>query len=407
MKSNTPHIGLEGHIGPWHGSRNDHANASFKRNVTFMNCLPMSIAVATRDGFRFIQERKHITGESKLIVRVETSVDADIKKQLLDLMSGRDLENSKELEIAQAFWSDTSRHATIAYQGDVIQVEYAIPLELIKKFGGTLYLKDIDYSVSIQTNGGIKDDFYHPYSHAGEMIKAAQDSVKDAAETVQGDVTIVKNLIPSGSNFIRSVKIIDNAGTIGTRWTKIGQEIFAIRPHKEPDMRDGIYVLTNSSVSNEIEKSEVIASRYDNCEEVPHFKLHKSYLEALNDEVTAETRKWELAMADIAAREVESSNRTRRAELEAERLTAERDQLKDELAANRIKHTQETELLERKIEGLREERETLRIKEAEERKSAKRKGLIEFMKAVPVVITAALGVYVAVKRASAPTTTQS
>jgi len=399
-----PHIGLEGHINPWRSDRSAHANAAFRRNVTFVNSLPMDIAIATRDGFRFILEKKNQAGESKLVVRFETSVDGNIKKQLLGLMNCQDVENSKELEIAQAVWSDVNPNAHVSFQSDVVRVEYAIPLELLKKFGGIVYLKDIDYAISIY---GMRDGFYHPYSRAGEMIKGARDSVSslEVHEIENGETvnSSVQNLTPNSANFIRSIKIIDNAGTIGRRWTKIGRDIFVIQPHKEPDMRDGVYVLTNSSVTNEMEKSEVVAHRYDSCEEIPHFKLHKSYLEALNDEVSAETRKFELAMRDLEVRAIESDNKTRRAELENERLMAERDQAQRDLEAEQLRSKHEAELLNKKIEGLREEQKTQRIREEEERKTLRRKGFVEFMKAVPVAITAVVGVWAFVQKTKSQT----
>lgn len=392
---NIPHVGLEGHIGPWHSDRNSHSQAAFKRNVVFINCLPMSVAIATRDGLRFVQERKNVIGESKLTIFTETTVDVNIKKQLMTLMNCRDIENSKELEIAKSYWSNMSTDSVSSYHGDIIRVEYSIPLELIKRYGGTVYLKDLDVAISIH---GMKDDFYHPYSHAGEIVKGSVSSVKDSLASI-GDS---QSYTPNGANFIRSIKIIDNSGTIGTRYTKIGKEIYAIRPHKEPDMRSGIYVLTNSPVTNEVEKSEVISERYDDCDEIPDFKLHKSYLEALNDEGSAETRKIELAMRELEARETESANRTRRAEIDAEKLTVERDGLKRDLEASEIQRKHDVEILNKKIEFMREERETSKLKEEEDRKQVRRRGTVEFIKAVPVVITAGVGLYAFIKKATAP-----
>lgn len=389
------HIGLEGHIGPWSRGAECDRNEPYRKSVSFINCLPVDVAVATRDGMRFVLGRKSIIGESRLIVRVETTVNVEIRKQLLSLMNCRDIENSKELEIAGAFWKNQQNDPSQNYANSVIKIEYSIPMETLKRYGGTIYVKDIDYAFSIH---GVKDDFYHPYSHAGEMIKGACDSVKDTLAELLENNSGDNNLSLDGSNFIRSIKIIDNAGTIGTRWTKIGNEIFVIRPHKQPDMRDGIYVLANSSVSNEVQKSELIATRYDTCDEVTHFKLHSSYLNALNDEVSAETRKAEIAIRELETREVESINRTRRAELENERLVAESDALRQEVENNQIKHKQEKDLLEKKIDALREERETNRIKEQQERAAARRKGMLDVLKTIPLVITAGFAIYAAMKK---------
>lgn len=389
------HVGLEGHIGPWGRDAESMRNASFRKYVSVINCLPVDVAVATRDGLRFMLDRKSIIGESRLIVRIETNVDIEIKKQLLALMNCKDIENSKELQIAKDFWKNQHPGSIQSYNGDVIRVEYSIPMETLKRYGGTIYVKDIDYAFSIH---GIKDDFYHPYSHAGEMLKVVCDSVKDSIEQVEDQRLLGDNLLPDASNFIRSIKIIDNAGTIGMRWTKIGNEIFVIRPHKVPDMRDGIYVLTNSPISNEVQKSELLAERYDTCDEVPQFKLHSSYLNALNDEVSAETRKAEIAMRELEARELESNNRMRRAELENERLVAEKESLRQDMENSEIKFRQEKELLEKKIEALKEERETNRIKEEQERAAARRKGMLDVLKTIPLVITAGLAIYATLKK---------
>lgn len=376
------HVGLEGHIGPWQNNKSIQSNSSFRRHVTIVNCLPVDIAIATRDGLRFIQERKSIIGESKLIIKVETHIDSNIKKQLTALLNSRDIENSKELEIAKSYWENLNTSSISGYNGDVFRVEYAIPIELIKRFGGTIYVKDIDYTFSIY---GVSDDFYHPYSGAGEIIKGSHDSLRDNLQSVNEKFTA------SGSNFIRSIKIIDNAGTIGNQYIKIGSDIYVIKPHKEPGMRDGIYVLTNSPITNEIEKSEIIAERYDICDGVPYFKLYKTFLEALNDEVSAEIRKAELAIQDLQTREEETRNRTKRAELDAERLTVERDNFKQELEITKIKHMHEIEAYEQKLYLVREEHKTLR-----------KKGFIEFARSAPIIITSLIGLFAFYKRTTIP-----
>jgi hypothetical protein len=388
------HIGLDGHIGPWN-DRSLQSNASFRRHVTFANCLPVDIAVATRDGLRFTIDKRCMIGENKLIIRVETYVDSNIKKQLIALINSQDIENSVELQVAKTYWTNMSTSSVTGYNTDVMRIEYSIPLSLIKKMGGTVYIKDIDYLLSIH---GVTDTFIHPYSHAGEIIKGSHDSLKDnLSQSDSGE-----KLTTSSSNFIRSIKIIDNEGIIGDRYIKMGGDIYAVRPHKDHGMRSGIYVLTNKPVQNELEKSEVVGERYDVCDTIPYFKLHLSYLEALNDEVSSEMRKAELAIQELQTREEETRNRTKRAELDVERLVLERDNFQRELEISKIKHENDVEYLRNKIETMREERNIAVIKEEEERKILKRKAFIETIRAIPVVVTGVLGLYAFYKKLNTP-----
>jgi hypothetical protein len=389
------HIGLEGHVNCWN-DRSLQSNASFRRHITFVNCLPIDIAVATRDGLRFTIDKRSMIGENKLIIRVETYVDANIKKQLIALMNSQDIENSVELQIAKTYWTNMITSSVVGYNTDVIRIEYSVPLSLIKKMGGTVYIKDIDYLLSIH---GVTDTFIHPYSHAGEILKGSHDSLKDSLKQLD----VGENLTTSSSNFIRSIKIIDNEGIVGDRYTKIGGDIYTIRPHKDIGMRSGIYVLTSKPVQNELERSEIIGERYDTCDSIPYFKLHLSYLEALNDEVSAEMRKAELAIQELQTREEETRNRTKRAELDVERLVLERNNLQKELETSKTKHEHDTEFFRNKIETMREERKIAAIKEEEERKILKRKAVIEVIKAVPVVVTGVLGLYAFYRKLGTPT----
>jgi hypothetical protein len=393
MTTEFPHIGLENHISPWN-DRSLQNNASYRRNITIINCLPVDIAVATRDGLRFTIDKRCSVNENNLIVRVETFVDSNIKKQLMQLMNQQDYENSVELQIAKTYWTNMSTATITNYSGDVMRTEYSIPLQLLKKYGGTVYIKDIDYAFSIY---GVTENFFHPYSIISEIIKVSHNSLKNSLTEVD-----TGNNFTACHNFTRSIRIVDNSGIIGDRFVKIGNDIYVIKSHKEIGMRDGIYVLTNSPVRNEMEKSEVIAERYDVCDDIPFFKLHRSYIEALNDEVSSEVRKAQLAIQDLQTREEESKNKTRRAELDAERLTVERDSLQRELEASIIKHQNEVEFFRNKVETMREERKTSELREQEERKSIERKSVLELIKTVPIAITSVVGLYVFYKKMTTP-----
>lgn len=392
--SNLPHVGLDGHIGPWN-DRSLLNNAAYRRNITIINCLPVDVAIATRDGLRFMMDRRCAVGENKLIIRVETHVDSNIKKQLMILMNCRDIENSAELQIAKNYWSNMSTSTIASYGGDVIRVEYSIPLSIIKKFGGTVYIKDIDYLFGIDQ---INDNFHHPYSAAGEIIKGSCEVLKNDLK----DNGVDDNFTTCANGYIRSIRIIDNHGMIGNRFIKIGSDVYVVRSQKQSGMSDGIYVLTNSPVANEIEKSEVIAERYDSCDKIPYFKLHRTYIEALNDEVSAEMRKAELAIQDLKTREEETRNKTKRAELDIERLIIERDSIERELHASVTKHQNEIEFFKNKIETMREERKIAVMREQEERRTLRRKSIIELIKAVPITITAVVGLYAFYKKLTTP-----
>jgi hypothetical protein len=387
MTIECPSINLEGHISSWN-DRSLQNNASFRRNITIINCLPVDVAVATRDGLRFVMTRHYSPNENNLIIRVETFVDSSIKKQLMQLMNQQDYENSIELQIAKTYWTNMSTATIVNYGGDVIRVEYAVPLQLIKKFGGTVYVKEIDYSFSIN---GVAENFFHRHSVIGEIIKVSHNSLKDSLTDTCSNFT-------ASHNFTRSIRIVDNSGMIGDRFIKMGSDIYAIRSHKEIGTRDGIYVLTNSPVSNDVEKSDVIAERYDIGDDIPFFKLHKSYIEALNDDVSAEVRRAQLALQDLQTREEESRNKTRRAELDAERLTVERDNLEREFRASVIKHQNEVEFFRNKIETMREERKIAEMREKEEQKSIHRKSVLELIKTVPIAITSVIGLYMFYKK---------
>lgn len=388
MDINFPQVRLSDHITGW-DDRSLQNNASYRRNITIINCLPFDICVATRDGLRFSMPRRSIMNENRFIIRVETHIENSIKKQLVDLMSRSDLENSPELQIAKNYWSNINSCPVTGYNSDVIRVEYSVPLSLIKKFGGRIYVRDIDYLIGL---GPITDDFIHSESNAGEIIRGNCSNKDNESQ----------NKITSNTNFIRSIKIIDNEGVVGNRFVKVGNDIYVIKPRREQGISSGIYILTNKPVQNELQDSELIAERYDLGTENPYFKLYSSYSEAANDEVSAEVRKAELAIQELKTREEETRNRTQRAILENERLVTERDNFQKELEVSNIKHLNELEYLRNKIEVMHQERESAKIREEEERKSIRRKGTIDLIKAIPVIITATIGLHAFYKKITTP-----
>ena len=385
-----PHVVLEMDNIQFDQSRmhpNDEQKPAYTRTVSLYNFLPAdeggNVGIVGREGVKFnLPPRTSMKGLACLVVRLDIIADKAVTDSIIDSMSNaRDVENSLVMQVARKDWATRTAQETFYHSNRRTRIEYYVTLDLLRQYGGTIYLKDVDLVVSLNGKDSI---ISHPYCRSGDMHWGA-DSILTPVEE-DADCGQLRN----NNNFIAAVKIIDNAGAIGPRWIRINDEVHVIRPMIDPEHQDGFYVTRSSPVISEIATSQMLSHLYSADDQVEGIRLYRSYLEAKNDGVTPEVMKLRLQESEHQARQLDADTKLMQAQTNYDRVRAEAENLRTTINANQQKHQYEKELLERKIEELKEEQKNLVLKEKTEKNSTRRKGFLEIVKSIPAMITAVL-----------------
>lgn len=86
--------------------------------------------------------------------------------------------------------------------------------------GGVVYLNDVDLVVGFEQ---YREAALHPYSPAGQRLSVSEQL--DPMNGVQ-----------------QQYLLVDNSGLHGLRWINTGFGVFELRAHRDPKLKDGVYV---------------------------------------------------------------------------------------------------------------------------------------------------------------------
>lgn len=359
---------------------------SFEKKVTLVNNLPVPLGIACRDGMKFDLPPNNDINAPALVVKVDIYVSGRVKDSILSSIAETGVENSPQLKLVKNQW-DRSPGETRArvMSGDHVRIEHRISMDVLKKHGGTVYVEDLDQVVSLQGCRTIK---YHPFSREARLHRVLEET-----NTVLGGI--------KSANFIYYVKLIDNLDRIGRRFFKIGEHVMTVEPEKSKDEPDGFYIVHNRPVETGAQKNEVICDYYKDEDEVPFFKLHKTWQSAENDAHADEIRQANLKMTEFEARMTEASNKLKTAELNAERASVEAEQYKATIAHNEHKFSHERRMLQLEIDRFREEQRTIKERDVADAAATSRKVTVEGVKSIPALILGVLAIVTALQKAQA------
>jgi hypothetical protein len=175
-------------------------NSPIVKKESFVNNLPVPVTVCWRNGMKFSLPPEPSVDNNTLIIRISISVRPAAYQSVLRMLSQVRETSSPELRAIQQSFQAGIRINT--YKGGEIVLDYAVTMEQLEEYGGTIYFSEIDSVVSLQHDTA---ELYHPFSEEGRR------------QQVIADVP----LNDGSQNFCYSVVMVDNSGNYGTRYLTV------------------------------------------------------------------------------------------------------------------------------------------------------------------------------------------
>lgn len=331
--------------------------------LTFYNGMGRPVTIVFRNGLCFTVPP--ILGQRAtrdFVIRSRFAFKRDVNVDALDLLS--DPEHQ---------WTDECRALSAALQDSVqsfgrmpleIAVDYVITTNDLNDNQGSFYLTQLDLVVST-----LQGDYvpHHPFSTRGMRYLILQND--PAIRDVNG--------------FHYRVTIVDNHGRYGRKFINMGGEVFTIRPIKDSQLADGVYLVSSGAVSDSglsaaarslyftFDQAKERFNLYNSVEEAATLGSPKALDDRQQREMTAEARQIEHeAKMRQRARDEELAQHTHEDELRKAEIRREEDRLKRD----------------RLMEEHRRELDQMRRKEDYESRTHDRRVYADLLKYSPIVI---------------------
>lgn len=295
--------------------------------TTFANNLGVPITIAMRNGLKTVIEPEASSEYRTFLIRVYIAIKPASYESVLQSLSAGIAGKSKELEVlgeAVKCTLDGNR-----WNGGNVVLDYEITYDQLQRMGGSVYYHDVDYVVSLEPIGA---PIYHPHSEQGRNLQLAYTTSlasEEFNEHHKGDI-----------GFGYAIIMVDNRRVHGPRYINISNQVYRITPTQDLSKRDGIFIVSNHSMSSKGGNAAFETRWYDfeNAEET--LGLFRTPDEAAHGGDKT------LAAKDSLVR----------AQAEVERLKAERQRVDELNALEKAKY--EAEMRERDVR-LEQEREAV------------------------------------------------
>lgn len=336
---------------------------------SYRNYLSAPVSIAWRNGFKFHLNPEHNLYQNCFIAKVRICIGPEVKVDADRLFSAMNAQSSSELRaIREAYEIEVKVNS---YRGATIVLDYPLTLEQLQSYGGSVYFSELDIVVSLLP---VEEMPAHPYSEEGRTHQTVAGSPVDHG----------------GVGFGYAVEIIDNYERFGTRYLNIGGAVYPVRPKKDVERRDGVYIISNYAANGTLTKEGVKVSfcSFDKAEE--ELGLYKSFDEALHLGNIAQAHKREMLTMehDLAKGKVELQNLKNLHDREMLTATQELKRIEQENARLDARN----KLLENDLSLERQ-----RIKDYYEQKSYQRKDTSEALKILPTLLMGLTTLMVAIK----------
>lgn len=341
----------------------------------YINNLSVSITVVWRSGFRIRLEPVPNMDNNRLVIRTTVMVDQSVKNDVERVLSMVNENSSPELQAMRTAFIQQNQGNT--YRGASIILDYPISHDQLRNYGGSIYHNELDCVISLMD---LEEAPLHPYSESGKLSQTVIGSPVDHG----------------GPSFAYAVEIVDNCGKQGARYMNMSGKIYKIIPKKDPERRDGIYIVSNKPANGALDNGGVVATHYPFELAETDLGLYPTYSEALNLGDVSTARKEELAR-------LEHQNKVLAQEMQGLRQQHEREMLEQQ---NELRRTElERDRLNIKIAEQEQQmaRERAELKDQYEKRSYERKDQSEILKILPSIVVGIGAVFMAIRTFFPPT----
>jgi hypothetical protein len=277
-------------------------------------------------------------------------------------------------------------------------------------------------------DGNIIDQHHSLYIHNRDIVVSNEPidiTPHHPFDTLESSKEYAELLLENKTGYGIVIEIIDNDQTIGTRYINTGKHIHAITPKKDLAKPNGVYVF--KTFTNALNERKTTTAYFNMSEAVDKLGLYATYAAAeIGSDIQTqrskelEDRKHEnqILKTQIEDAKLKNESLTNAIRMETERVkmeyTKQEYELKQEL--NNMQQRMQAQDYARKAEEDKWERERLDLQRALEReknsynredlrrndyyeeRSHYRKDTSEMFKFIPILLTAAVGVWAYVNK---------
>lgn len=221
----APIVGSIGQLGSMSNLRH------YSVRKSYINHTTMAVTIQERIGLSIsLPASPQPDVNNVFIVRLELDFHASIRRQVELTLSYLDDSVSAELKLLKDCFNKRAKENLNG--GIVVFLDYPVNLEQIRACGGSVYLKEMDVVLSIMPPNQTPD---HP------------------ANVKNYDKALKENMSNSESCFMLNVDVIDNDGTLGVHYMRVGEQVYRLATRKNKALANGVYHSSNANVSNAID----------------------------------------------------------------------------------------------------------------------------------------------------------
>jgi len=361
-------------------------NADAKFGFEFYNGLGTPVTVSLRTGVRFVIP--HVPGGPTHGFLIRNRYDAsgqDVKVDVHELLNDQGRNTSPEANLLLNSPLLTAEQSGKRHTA----MDYTLSLEEFENNGGSIYLTNLDISLSILNPAYASP---HPYSTVGGRNELL---LRDIEEMDRG--------------ILYRIRIIDRGGVFGDRFVNLNGEVYHVRHERDANLKDGVYALGHAPATGEFAMGGPRTDFFTFEEADKALRLYRTYLDAktLGDPDSqykreVDEQKHSNTMRELELRaeklELDQQHANRMRELEREREEAKSRLLQKE---NELK---DREFILQQLEQafkIREKelaREHLYLKDLYETRGNNRKESLEWLKYGSALITGLGALYAVYKK---------
>jgi len=247
-------------------------NSPYSETIDYINgFLNISITVVNRHGISVVippDPPAHGKYNNLFIIRRKIVIERSVMQSVVNSLIRLDDNNPDTGETVKAMKKMIDEHGNPVFNHNRFEVslDTVITYEDLRKTGGVLYSNETDLVLSMK---GASYRPVHPQSLEYSRTMRLIDSIEKT----------------NVGNLYYRIEIVDNFGTFGTRFMRIGENVFSIVPIKDNLRRSGIYVTQNTPALGNNSYTELKESFYELEKGEEELKLYRTFEQArFNDE---------------------------------------------------------------------------------------------------------------------------
>lgn len=356
----------------------------------FINELHETVTIVLRNGLPFQIRGKKGQARRRLTVRYTIIISGEAMHETANVLAQITNKSPMTMRVLKQAYESHARNYS-PNQPIVLNLEYVITREDLRKYGNSLYHHGLDCWISTVESAGYA---VHPYSEEGMLQGTIWNNTPEP----------VKN-----GGALYAVEIVDNLGVFGDRYLNIANEIYPVRAKKDPARTDGVYITRTLPSEGELGTGEIASAHWPFSTEdgvtfdFTRFHLYRTYTDAKTLGDIASARKEELQHKDhelqLGRKELEGLKQ------EAERDKQDFEREKQIWEREKQGFVRERDEREERIKELNDERERIkhdlmmekmRKEHRYEERSAQRKDTSEMIKIMPALILGVAAVITAI-----------